>query len=63
MRIIDRVASTMQAVLGNKPNLLALETSVIKRQRKFRGSSLFMTMVLTMLKSPAPKNRDFVVTA
>jgi Transposase DDE domain len=63
MRMIDKVASTLQAVLGSSLDLLARQTSVIKRQRKFLGSSLFNTVVLTMLKSPAPKNHDFVVTA
>jgi Transposase DDE domain len=63
MSMIDKVAATLQSVLGTSRDVLGREMGIIKRLRKFSGASLFNTMVLTVWKSPAPNTLDFVVTA
>lgn len=63
MGIIERVAETLQRVLGSELDALGRESGVIQRQRKFSGSSLFKTIVLTVMKSPNAKTDEYVVTA
>jgi hypothetical protein len=42
---------------------LARETGCVKRERKFSGSTLLSTLVLTVLQNPKPKPRDYQTTA
>ena len=63
MSIIGQVAGSLQTALGAALDAIGRRTGVIQRQRKFSGSTLFKTLVLTVLKSPNPKTDDFVATA
>ncbi len=59
MRIVSQVAAAMQAVFGTTLDELARTTGCVQRQRKFSGSSLARTLVLTVLLHPAAKNRNY----
>ena len=63
MSIIGQVALSLQTALGAALDAIGRRTGVIQRQRKFSGSTLFKTLVLTVLKSPNPKTDDIVATA
>lgn len=63
MSIIGQVALSLQTALGAALDAIGRRTGVIQRQRKFSGSTLFKTLVLTVLKSPNPKTDDLVATA
>jgi hypothetical protein len=63
MKIIGKVAAAMQEVLGRKTDALGRESGCIQRQRKFSGSGLLRTIVLTLLRYPAAKDRDYQRTA
>jgi hypothetical protein len=53
----------MQAVFGASVDDLARTTRCVQRQRKFSGTSLARTLVLTVLLRPTAKSRDFQATA
>ena len=59
MRIVAQVAAAVQAVFGTSIDDLARATRCVQRQRKFSGTSLARTLVLTVLLRPAAKNRDY----
>ena len=63
MKIIRKVAGAMQEVLGRGMDALGRKSGCIQRQRKFSGSGLLRTMVLTLLRCPAAKDRDYQTTA
>src|SRR4051794_6468688 len=63
MSIIGRVAETLQRLLGPELDAIGRRTGVIRRQRKFSGTSLLKTLVLTLMKSPHAKTDDYVATA
>ncbi len=63
MQIVPNVATAMQAVLGKAMDELARTTGCVQRERKFSGSSLLRTLVLTLLDHPAAKDRDYGTVA
>lgn len=63
MRIVAKVTAAMQAVFGTPLDSLARTTGCVRRQRKFSGTSLTRTLVLTVLSRPAAKNRDYQAMA
>lgn len=63
MNNITQLAGALQTVLGSALDDIGRRTGVIKRQRRFSGSSLLKTIVLTLLKSPEPTLDDFATTA
>lgn len=63
MGIIGCVAETLQRILGPELDAIGRRSGVVRRQRKFSGSSLFKTIVLTVMKCPAAKIDEFVATA
>lgn len=63
MRIVAQVVVAMQAVFGASVDKLARTTRCVQRQRKFAGTSLVRTLVLTVLLRPAAKSRDYQATA
>ena len=63
MRIVSQVAAAMQVVFGTSIDDLARATRCVQRQRKFSGTSLARTLVLTVLLRPAAKNRDYQAMA
>ena len=63
MSIIGTVANVLQTVLGAGIDQIGRRTGVIKRQRKFSGSTLLKTVVLALLKCPNAKTDQFVTTA
>ncbi|MGZ6855302.1 MAG: IS4 family transposase [Mycobacteriaceae bacterium] len=63
MCIIGKVASGMRTALGEAVDQIGRRTGVIKRLRKFSGSTLLKTLVLTSLKSPDAKPEQFASTA
>lgn len=63
MAIISQVAIAMQAVFGTKLDGLARTTGCVRRQRKFSGTTLLRTLVLTVLRCPAAKDCDYRDTA
>ena len=63
MRIITQVTKSLQGLLAESMDALARETGCVKRERKFSGSTLLSTLVLTVLQNPKPKPRDYQTTA
>jgi len=63
MRIVAQVAAAMQVVFGNIMDDLGRTSGVIQRERKFSGSGLLRTLVLTLLQHPAAKDRDYQTIA
>jgi hypothetical protein len=63
MQIVAQVASAMQVVFGAKLDGLGRMAGCVLRQRKFSGSLLIRTIVLTLLRRPAAKDRDYRSTA
>lgn len=61
--MIGKVAAAMQSALGPALDALGRSTGVIRRRRKFSGSTLLQTLVWTLWKCPDPKDDDFVATA
>jgi hypothetical protein len=61
--IITQVTELLQGLLEESMDELARETGCVKRERKFSGSTLLSTLVLTMLRNPEPKPRDYQTTA
>jgi hypothetical protein len=63
MSIVTQVTELLQGLLDESMNELARITGCVKRERKFSGSTLLSTLVLTVLRSPAAKPRDYQTTA
>jgi hypothetical protein len=63
MRIVTDVAALLQGLLDKRIDELARETGCVKRERKFSGSKLLATLVLTALENPKAVSRDYQVTA
>jgi hypothetical protein len=63
MGIVTQVTGLVQGLLEERMDVLARETGCVKRERKFSGSTLLSTLVLTVLENPTPKPRDYQTTA
>jgi len=63
MLIVTQVTKLLQGLLEESMDVLARETGCVKRERKFSGSTLLSTLVLTMSQNPKPKPRDYQNTA
>jgi hypothetical protein len=63
MVIVTQVTELLQGLLDEAMNVLARETGCVKRERKFSGSTLLSTLVLTVSRTPNPKPRDYQSTA
>ena len=63
MSIVTQVTELLQGLLEESMDALARETGCVKRERKFSGSTLLSTLVLTMSRNPNPKPRDYQSTA
>jgi hypothetical protein len=63
MSIVTQVTELLQGLLEKSLDALARETGCVKRERKFSGSTLLSTLVLTMSRNPKPKPRDYQITA
>jgi hypothetical protein len=63
MNIIRSVGETLQRVLGTSLDDLAIQTRAIRRVRKFTGTTLAKTLVMTLMKTPEAKPSDYVATA
>ena len=63
MNIIRSAALALQTSLGPQLDTIGRQTGVIRRQRKFSGSTLSQTLVLTFMKSRQAAPSEFVATA
>jgi hypothetical protein len=63
MAIITQVTELLQGLLDESMDALAREAGCVKRERKFSGSTLLSTLVLTVSRTPKPKPRDYQSTA
>jgi hypothetical protein len=63
MTIVSQVRALLQGLLEESMDALARETDCVKRERKFSGSTLLSSLVLTMLRNPRPNLRDYQNTA
>lgn len=63
MAIVTQVTELLQGLLSETMDVLARETGCVKRERKFSGSTLLSSLVLTVLQNPKPTNRDYQTTA
>lgn len=63
MLIVTQVAELLQGLLEEPMDLLARDTACVQRERKFSGSTLLSTVVLTVLRNPNPKLCDYQSTA
>ncbi len=63
MSILTQVTELLQGLLEESMDALARETDCVKRERRFSGSTLLSTLVLTMSRNPKPKPRDYQSTA
>jgi hypothetical protein len=63
MLIVSQVTESLQGLLSEPMDLLGRETGCVKRERKFKGSTLLSSLVLTVLRTPKPKPRDYQITA
>ncbi len=63
MDIVAQTVIAMQAVLGETVDELARATGCVRRERKFSGSSLLRTLVLTLLQHPVAKDGDYRTVA
>jgi hypothetical protein len=63
MHSVPQSAVAMQALCGHALDELARTTGCVERERKFSGSSLLGTLVLTLLKHPAAKDGDYQTVA
>jgi len=63
MSIVTQVTELLQGLLEESMDALARETGCVKRERKFSGSTLLSTLVLTVSRNPKPKPRDYQSTA
>ena len=63
MAIVPQVMELLQGLLGESMDVLARETGCVKRERKFSGSKLLGSLVLSVLRNPRAKTRDYQTTA
>ena len=63
MEIVTQVMELLQGLLSTSMDALARESGCVKRERKFSGSTLLSALVLTVLRKPTPKSRDYQTTA
>ena len=63
MEIVTQVTELLQGLLSETMDVLARETGCVKRERKFSGSTLLSSLVLTVLQNPRPTMRDYQTTA
>jgi len=63
MSIVTQVTELLQGLLEESMDVLARETGCVKRERKFSGSTLLSSLVLTVLRTPTPKPWDYQSTA
>jgi hypothetical protein len=63
MSIVTQVTKLLQGLLEESMDGLARETGCVQRERKFSGSTLLSTLVLTVSRNPMPKPRDYQSTA
>ena len=63
MSIVTQVTELLQGLLEESMDGLARETGCVRRERKFTGSTLLSTLVLTVSRNPKPKPRDYQSTA
>jgi hypothetical protein len=63
MEILRDVATALQTLFGPTADRLGRQTGVIVRQRKFSGSSLLTTIVMTLVKNPKAAPEDYVSVA
>jgi hypothetical protein len=63
MSIVSQVTALLQGLLDESMDALARETGCVKRERKFSGGTLLSTVVLTILRNPQPRLRDYQSTA
>jgi hypothetical protein len=63
MEIVTQVTELLQGLLSETMDVLARETGCVKRERKFSGSTLLSSLVLTVLQNPRPTRRDYQTTA
>src|SRR5271169_2642418 len=63
MTIVTQVTDLLQGLLEESMDALARKTGCVKRERKFSGSTLLSTVVLTMARNSKPKPRDYQSTA
>jgi hypothetical protein len=63
MEIVSQVVRLMQGLLSESMDELARETGCVRRERKFTGSTLLASLVLTVLRNPKAKIREYQTTA
>jgi hypothetical protein len=63
MTIVTQVTALLQGLLSEEMDELARETGCVQRERKFSGSTLLSSLVLTVWRTPMPKPRDYQSTA
>ena len=63
MSIVTQVTELLQGLLEESMDVLARETGCVKRERKFSGSTLLCSLVLTVLRNARPKPQDYQTTA
>lgn len=63
MSIVTQVTELLQGLLEESMDVLARETGCVRRMRKFSGSTLLSTLVLTVSRNSRPKPRDYRTTA
>ena len=63
MSIVTQVAKMLQGLLEESMDTLARATGCVRRERKFSGSTLLSTVVLTVLQTPKPEPLDYQSTA
>jgi hypothetical protein len=55
--IVTQVTELLQGLLEESMDIPARDTGCVKQERKFSGSALLATLVLTMSRNPIPKHR------
>jgi len=63
MEIVTQVTGLLQGLLSESMDALARETDCVRRERKFSGSTLLSTLVLTILQNPKAKPDNYQTTA
>jgi hypothetical protein len=63
MSIVTQVVELLQGLLEESMDSLARETGCVRRERKFSGSTLVASLVLTVMRNPQPNPRDYQSTA
>jgi hypothetical protein len=63
MAIVQAVAEALQRSLGEPLDQLGRDSGVIRRRRKFSGSTLVQALVLTLPRRPRARPEDYAATA